>query len=62
MHVIHVVGAAEEYVAIQRSYERFVEHLECPIVCISATVFMSRYDYQLLCHDAKEEGIQELTS
>ena len=40
--------------------------VECP-TCISATVFKSKYDYQLrFCHDAKEgeegKGVQELTS
>ena len=61
MHVAHAVyhAAAEEY--LQGSYERFVDHLVCP-TCISATVFMSRYDYQFICHDAKGEGVQNLTS
>ena len=53
MHVAHAVCATEEY--LQGFYERFVDHLECP-TCISATIFMSRYDYWFLCHDAKGEG------
>ena len=55
MYVAHAVCDAEEY--LQGSYERFT--------CISATVFMSRYDYQSLCHDAKGfggGGVQGLTS
>ena len=57
--IAHAVCDAEEY--LQGPYERFVDHLVYP-ACISATVFMSRYDYQSLCHDAKGEGVQDLTS
>ena len=53
MHVALAVCAAEEY--LQGSCERFVDHLEYP-TCISATVFMSRYDYQFLGHDTKGKG------
>ena len=62
MHVAHAVCDAEEY--LQGTFERFVDHLVCPTY-ISATVFVSRYDYQFLCHDAKAEGgegVQDLTS
>lgn len=52
-HIAHAVCAAEEY--LQGSNEQFVDHLECP-TCISDTVFISRYDYQFLCHDTKGEG------
>ena len=49
MHVAHAVCDAEEYFFyLQGFYERFT--------CISAAIFMSRYDYQFLRHDAKGRG------
>ena len=48
LHVVHELKKDDYiYKDPQNKYEQFVERLECS-TCISATVFKSRYNYQLL--------------
>ena len=44
------------FVMLKNDFVIYKDPMNDLATCISTTIFMSRYDYQFICHDAKGKG------